>query len=44
MMPLLHHDEGDAGLVVGLQLDAGLSDGGQLVLKNLQGEEIDVRD
>ena len=32
MMTFLHHDEGDAGLVVGLQLDTRLSDGRQLVL------------
>ena len=34
-MPLLHHYECDAGLVVGLQLDAGLSDGSQLVLQDV---------
>ena len=35
VMTLLDHDEGDAGLVVWLQLDAGLSDGGQLVLEHM---------
>ena len=35
VMPLLDHDEGDAGLVVWLQLDAGLPDGGQLVLQDV---------
>ena len=36
VMALLNDDEGDAGLVVGLQLDAGLTNGGQLVLQNLK--------
>jgi hypothetical protein len=35
VMPLLYNDEGDSGLVIGLQLDAGLADGGQLVLQDL---------
>lgn len=35
MVPLLHHHEGDARLVVLLQLDAGLADGQQLVLEHL---------
>jgi hypothetical protein len=35
-MPLLNDDEGDAGLVVRLQLDASLADGRQLVLQHLQ--------
>ena len=30
VMPLLHHDEGDGRLVVGLQLRAGFPDGRQL--------------
>ena len=30
VMPLLHHDEGDGRLVLGLQLRAGFSDGCQL--------------
>ena len=33
VVTLLHHDEGDAGLVVRLQLDASLADGSQLVLR-----------
>jgi hypothetical protein len=36
VVALLDDDEGDAGLVVGLQLDAGLPDGGQLVLQHLK--------
>ena len=32
-MALLDNNEGDAGLVVGLQLDASLADGSQLVLR-----------
>ena len=32
VVTLLHHDEGDAWLVVSLQLDAGLSDSSELVL------------
>ena len=35
VMTLLDHNEGDAGLVVSLQLDAGLSDGRQLVLEHV---------
>ena len=35
VVPLLDHHEGDAGLVVLLQLDACLPDGQQLVLKDL---------
>lgn len=35
VVPLLHHDEGDPGLVVFFQLDAGLTDGQQLVVENL---------
>ena len=35
MVPLLDHYEGDAGLVVWLQLDAGLSDSRQLVLQHV---------
>jgi hypothetical protein len=38
VMPLLYNDEGDSGLVIGLQLDAGLADGGQLVLQDLVKE------
>ena len=34
MMALLNDHKGDAGLVVRLQLDARLTDGGQLVLHN----------
>ena len=36
-MTFLHHDKGDAGLVVGLQLDTRLTDGGQLVLDRTVG-------
>lgn len=36
VVPLLHHDERDARLVVGLEFDAGLADGRQLVLQQLQ--------
>jgi hypothetical protein len=36
VVALLDDDEGDAGLVVGLQLDAGLPDCGQLVLQHLK--------
>ena len=36
VVPLLNDDERDSGLVVGLQLDAGLSDCRELVLQNLK--------
>lgn len=36
VVPLLHHDKRDAWLVVSLQLDAGFTDGRQLVLQQLQ--------
>ena len=36
MMSFLHDDEGDAGFVVCLQLDASLADGRQLKLSNYE--------
>lgn len=36
MVALLHHDERDPRLIVLLQLDAGLSDGQQLMMEDLQ--------
>lgn len=36
VVPLLHHDECDPWLIVLLQLYAGLSDGQELMVKNLQ--------
>jgi hypothetical protein len=42
-MPLLDDDEGDAWLVVRLQLDAGLADGGQLVLKYLRAVFFNIK-
>lgn len=40
MVPLLHHHEGDARLVVLLQLDAGLADGQQLMLQHLDPQQV----
>jgi len=42
MMAFLDNDEGYPGLVVRLQLDASLADGGQLVLKHMR--ELSLRD
>ena len=36
VMSLLNDDESDAWLVVGLQLDAGFSNGSQLMLQDLE--------
>ena len=36
VVALLDHDEGDAGLVVWLELDAGLANSSQLVLQDLK--------
>lgn len=35
MVAFLHHDIGDAWLIVFLQLDARISDGQELVVENL---------
>lgn len=40
VVAFLHHDIGDAWLIVFLQLDAGVSDGQQLVVENLYGKSI----
>jgi hypothetical protein len=42
VVALLDHDEGDAGLVVWLELDAGLANCGQLVLQDLKGKENEI--
>ena len=34
-MTFLHHNEGDARLVIGLQFDTGLPDGSELMLQDL---------
>lgn len=42
-MSLLHHDEGDARLVILLQLDARLPDGQELVVEDLRAREARLR-
>ena len=41
-MSLLYDNEGDARFVVRLQLDTGLSDGGQLVLGGRGGVKAEI--
>ena len=38
VVSLLHHDVGDAGLVVLLQLDAGIANSQQLIVEDLNRE------
>lgn len=43
VVSLLHHDEGDARLVILLQLDARLPDGQELVVEDLRAREARLR-
>lgn len=43
VVSLLHHDEGDARLVILLQLDARLPDGQELVVEDLRAREVRLR-